>query len=244
MDKVPRRIIGCDNVFEACHAIYLLFFLTLVNNHTKRTVQGPFQKTNNKTSTGHEPVREILLHPEHMDDLALWRAFTGGDEKALITIFDRFTGPMFNYGYKIAGDREMVKDAIQELFIEIWQNRHRLGDTDSIKYYLYKSLRRKVARMRTRSENSLFRRFTDADPIEVSPSQEYIIISEQVCLERKEMVCSMLDKLTRRQKEAMYLRYFDELSCDQIAMIMQLSKQAVYNLIHHALAELKKAALK
>lgn len=37
----------------------------------------------------------------------------------------------------------------------------------------------------------------------------------------------------------MYLRYFDELTCDQIAMIMQLSKQAVYNLIHHSLRELK-----
>lgn len=179
-----------------------------------------------------------------MEDFTLWCAFRGGDERALITIFDRFTGPMFNYGYKMTGDREMVKDAIQELFIEIWQNRQRLGDTDAIKYYLYKSLRRKIARIQSRSENSLFRKFMDTDVREVSPSQEFIIIREQASLERTEMLSSLLNKLTRRQKEVMYLRYFDELSCDQIAMIMQLSKQAVYNLIHHALAELRKAAVR
>ena len=223
-------------MFSALSCDLCFFLIPLMSDDTNKAVQGLFQKKDGKG----ERVREIFLHPEHLDDLALWTAFKGGDEKALVTIFDRFSQPMFNYGYKMAGDREMVKDAIQELFIEIWQNRHRLGDTDSIKYYLYKSLRRKVTRMQSRSENILFRRFTDADVREVSPSQEYIIINEQLSLQRKEMVASMLDKLSRRQKEAMYLRYFDELSCDQIAMIMQLSKQGVYNLIHHALAELKR----
>lgn len=185
---------------------------------------------------------QVVLHPDHMDDLTLWKAFRAGDEKALITIFDRFSRPMFNYGYKVAGDRELVKDAIQELFIEIWQNRERLGDTDSIRYYLYKSLRRKVARIKTKSENRLFKTFSDEDNSDVSPSPEYILISEQITSERREKVCSMLNKLTRRQKEAMYLRYFDEMTCDQIADIMQLSKQGVYNIIHHALIELKKSA--
>ena len=52
----------------------------------------------------------------------------------------------------------------------------------------------------------------------------------------------MVNKLTPRKKEAIYLRYFDELTCDQIADIMQLSKQGVYNIIHRALTELKKSA--
>ena len=205
-------------------------------------MQRIFSGKNYKPPGGNGPVREILLHPEHMDDLTLWRAFKAGDEKALITIFERFTRPLFNYGCKIETDRELIKDAIQELFIEVWQNRQRLGDTDSIKYYLYKSMRRKIARTRAKSENRLFRRFNDDDCTDVCPSPEYILINEQVSLEKKEMVSSMLNRLTKRQKEAMYLRYFDELNCDQIGLIMQLSKQAVYNLIHHALLELKKIA--
>jgi len=51
----------------------------------------------------------------------------------------------------------------------------------------------------------------------------------------------MLTKLTKRQHEAIFLRYFEELNCDEIASVMNLSKQAVYNLLHHALLELKKS---
>jgi RNA polymerase sigma factor (sigma-70 family) len=205
-------------------------------------VQGSFYKPQFGSSGVQEQSLQVVLHPDHMDDLTLWRAFRAGDEKALITIFGRFTKLMFNYGYKITGDRELVKDAIQELFIEIWQNRERLRDTDSIKYYLYKSLRRKVVRIKNRSENRLFRTFSDADNSEVSPSPEYLLIDEQISAERREKVCTMLSKLTRRKKEAIYLRYFEELTCDQIADIMQLSKQGVYNIIHHALMELKRSA--
>jgi RNA polymerase sigma factor (sigma-70 family) len=60
-------------------------------------------------------------------------------------------------------------------------------------------------------------------------------------IEERERIMNMLRRLTRRQHEAIFLRYFDELNCDQIAAVMDLSKQAVYNLIHHALGELKKA---
>lgn len=190
---------------------------------------------------GTASLREVVLHPSHMDDATLWKAFRSGDEKALVTIFDRFTGPMFNYGYKLIGERAFVQDAIQDLFIEIWQNRERLGDTDAIKFYLFKSLRRKLIRLKGKSENRLFGKLSPDYDEEVCPSPEFIMISEQVSSEKKEKLLAMLNTLTRRQQEVVFLRYFDELNCDQIAMVMELSKQAVYNLLHHALERLKKA---
>lgn len=205
-------------------------------------MQESFIKKKYNPTEGSDRLRELVLHPEHMDDLMLWKAFRSGDEKALITIFDRFTKPMYNYGYKIVGESELVKDGIQELFIEIWQNRARLGDTDSIKFYLFKSLRRKLIRLKSKSENRLFGSLSIDYNKEVSPSHEFVLITEQMSLERKEKVMLMLDKLTKRQHEAIFLRYFDELNCDQIAAVMELSKQAVYNLIHHALDQLKKCA--
>ena len=207
---------------------------------TPPPVQRNFYKQNQTTRQSAKTVPEIVLHPRYMDDIALWSAFRSGDEKALITIFERFAEPMFNYGFKITGDREMVKDAIQELFIEIWQNRSRLGDTDSIKFYLYKSLRRKLARMKAKSQKHIFGKFSLEYDTEVTPSPEFIWIDEQLSLERTENLKAMLHTLTRRQQEIMFLRYFDELNCDQIAKVMELSKQAVYNLIHKSIAQLKK----
>ena len=147
---------------------------------------------------------------------------------------------MFNYGYKIAGDRELVKDAIQELFIEIWQNRDRLSETDSIKPYLYKSLRRKLMRMKAKSQKHTFGKLSLEYDAQVTPSPEFIWIDEQQSQERTENLKAMLHTLSRRQQEIIFLRYFDELTCDQIAKVMDLSKQAVYNLIHKSIAQLKK----
>lgn len=203
-------------------------------------VQESYPNNKYKPTKGFEHLPELVLHPQYMDDLALWTAFRSGDEKALITIFDRFTRPMFNYGYKIIGESELVKDSVQELFIEIWQNRARLGDTDSIKFYLFKSLRRKLVRLKAKSKNRIFGGLSIDHDKEASPSHEFVLIAEQVSLERREKVMIMLNKLTKRQHEALFLRYFEELNCDQIAAVMELSKQAVYNLIHHALDQLKK----
>jgi RNA polymerase sigma factor (sigma-70 family) len=68
-----------------------------------------------------------------------------------------------------------------------------------------------------------------------------VLIDEQKLLDKKRKVMRMLNQLSKRQQEVLFLRYFEELNCDQIAAVMNIGKQAVYNLIHHALEELKKA---
>lgn len=200
----------------------------------------PFLKKRHKPAeVGADPYK-LVLHPEHMDDLLLWRSFLDGDEKALVTIFDRFSRPMYNYGYKVIGEKELVKDAIQDLFIEIWQNRARLGNTDSIKFYLFKSLRRKLLRTKIKMTKRSFAILPADYNGEVSPSRELLLITEEISSETRNKVMVMLNKLTKRQQEAIFLRYFEDLNCDQIAAVMELSKQAVYNVIHHAMGELRK----
>ena len=187
-----------------------------------------------------QPACGLVPNPALMDELVLWREFKSGNEKALAIIVDRFTKPLYRYGHKIFREDEMVKDGIQELFIEIWQNRERLSDTDSIKFYLFKSLRRKLVKLKARSEKFSFAPLSNDYNIEVSRSHEYTLIREQLSAEKKEKVRTLMNKLTKRQHEAVFLRYFEELDCDEIAASMELAKQTVYNLIHTALEQLKK----
>ena len=148
--------------------------------------QEPIIKTNHDSTEGSEHVHGLVLHPKHMNDLALWKAFKSGDEKAFMTIFDRSTKPMYNYGCKVIGDGELVKDAIQELFIEVWQTRSRLRDTDSIKFYLFKCLRRKLIKLKTKSEKQHYGNLSVECNEDASPSYEFLLISEQIELEKKE----------------------------------------------------------
>lgn len=181
-----------------------------------------------------------ILPTRPLDDRALWNAMRSGDEQALVHIFDLYAKLLFYYGLKITFQEHLVTDAVQELFIALWRQRRRLKDVDSIKAYLFKSLRRKLVRSLSRWQYRLFSTSQSIDHVdEVVPSPEILIIARQVSEERRARLMEMLGTLTRRQREALFLRYFEEMTCGEIAVIMGLSKQAVYNLINKALKQLR-----
>src|SRR5690606_26189782 len=70
------------------------------------------------------------------DDGQVWDAFREGDEAAFVFIYESYFDRLFAYGLRVAGDAYLVEDAIQELFIDLRNNRNRLKETDSIKFYL------------------------------------------------------------------------------------------------------------
>lgn len=182
----------------------------------------------------------LVFHPAHIDEGALWNAFKSGNETALVSIFDRYVKVLYNYGIKIYQDRESVEDTVQELFIELWKNRKNLSDTDSIKFYLFKALRFKLQRVR---KSRISRDLLSLSQVDdgVAPSHEFFVIAEQTMYEQRQRLLKMLDSLTPRQREAIFLRYFEEMSYERIAEIMEMNKQSVYNLIHAGIAQLRES---
>ena len=69
---------------------------------------------------------------------------------------------------------------------------------------------------------------------------ESMLIEEQSFAEKRQQAMHLLDQLTKRQREAVFLRYFEEMEYEKIASIMDLSKQVVYNLVNKAIQSLKK----
>ncbi len=195
---------------------------------------------------GSTPSNEVKLHvfrPDHSDDTMLWNSFRAGDEQALVAIFDRSIRPLHNYGVKIINDSDLVKDSVQELFIELWKNRKNLGDTNSIKAYLYKSLRRKLFRLKADRTNKLMVGLPAEYVNQTSPSAEFNLVAEQSSVEQRQHVMHLLNALTKRQREAIFLRYFVEMEYDKIASVMDLSKQVLYNLVHKAIGSLRERGM-
>ena len=178
--------------------------------------------------------RIVKFRPQYLDDATLWNAFRNGDDTALITIFDLHARSLYNYGYKIAEDKEMVKDAIQDLFADLFQNRSGLGEANAIRFYLFKSLRRRLVRSKLRMRSFIFFDF-DRD----SPSHEFVLISEQVSEEQRNKVSVSISQLSKKQQEAIFFRYHEDLSYDQIAELMGIRKQTVYNCINGAIKILR-----
>ena len=70
----------------------------------------------------------------------------GGDQNAFLTIYQNHYQSLFSYGLSITGDKELTKDCIQELFLEIWKTRLTLNkEVDNIRSYLFTWLRRKIS---------------------------------------------------------------------------------------------------
>ena len=180
-------------------------------------------------------------------DTQLWDAFRTGDRLAFETIYDRYVQVLYSYGYKLSADGPLVQDLIQDLFIDIWNSRERLGPTDSIKFYLFRSLRRKLARAAQKAGQYDPLDDGQADYFGLSLDPESELIEDQSAVVRKAQLERALGQLTRRQKEAIYLRFYQGLSYEEVADVMALEMKSTYNLVSRTLeilrVHLKKTSL-
>jgi RNA polymerase sigma factor (sigma-70 family) len=175
-------------------------------------------------------------------DIQYWCAFRKGDEAAYEYIFKTHYALLVNYGLKFNRDHEVVRDTVQTLMGNLWENRKNLGETNSIRNYLLASLRRMILREARRSVFHVD--ISTADPaFYLESSHESKLVLDQQEKLRSEILKDAIGKLPNRQKEALYLKYYGERSFEEIADIMEISTRAVYKLIYkaidHLAAELK-----
>jgi len=175
------------------------------------------------------------------NDYILWEAFRDGDERAFSSIFNRYVQELYKYGNRFSADNELVKDAIQELFIKLYNNRSNLGSTDNIRFYLFKALKRRLIDDLSQNTNTISLS-TLSLPFEMEHSSDEVE-EEWETLVKKKRLKNALSQLSPRQKEAIYLRYEVELSLEEIAELLDMNYQSARNLIHRGIDKLRKTLL-
>ena len=76
------------------------------------------------------------------DKLLLYENFQDF-ESFFSEVYQQLFQNLFSYGMQICGNKELVKDCIQELFSEFWKNQKTLTKIKSVKPYLLKCIKRK-----------------------------------------------------------------------------------------------------
>lgn len=179
-----------------------------------------------------------------LEDRLLWDAFRSGEEQALILIYERNFDRLYAYGLRVTGDECLVEDAIQELFIDLKNNRHRIRETDSIKFYLFKCLKRKLHR---EAAKWLYKREDlDAQPsFDFTLSHEQFLIDRQMDEETINRLNQAVEKLSPRKKELIYYFFYEGLDYTQIQDLMGLQNiKSARNLLYKALDFLRESLLK
>lgn len=175
-----------------------------------------------------------------MTDEVLWEAFKSGSAAAFSRIYHQLVQHLYNYGLKVSADPETVEDCIQDLFIYIWDCRKNLGKTDNIKFYLFKALKRRLlVKMQEQQKKDSWLKAAATAGDQADASSEALLISLQAEQDQSARLEKALQTLTSRQREAIYLRFYDKLSYDQIARIMSLTVQSAYSLIARAMEVLR-----
>lgn len=175
-------------------------------------------------------------------DGILWLKFKNGDDLAFAALYHRYFDVMVKACLHISHDIEIIKDCIHDLFIDLWISSSRLAIPVSVKAYLVRSVQRKMIRQQKKirkyncvnSEEALRTCNTVA-------SVEEKMIVEQLRMEQKEHFRKAIGMLTRRQQEAVHLKFYDRLSYPEIAVKMCISTDAIYNLISKAVFNIRES---
>jgi len=171
----------------------------------------------------------------------VWSSLRQGNRKALDYIFEKYIRLLYAYGNKISKDYGLIEDCIQDLFVELWNKRELLAESVHIKFYLMKSLRRRVVR-RLMNESRLSTEQLHEHDYEnnLEFSAEFHIIQEQSFQEQRQQLTEAIAQLSTRQREAVYLKFYEQLSYEEIAGIMNLTVKSAYKLIGKAIDSLRK----
>jgi len=161
-------------------------------------------------------------------------------EEALASLMDMYYSDLYNYAARFTKDDGLIKDCIQEVFISLWQRRETADTILSPKYYFLRAIKNKVLKAIHKNTGKISSAdLQDEYDFFHEFSIEQVIIEKQVSEEKAGKLRKVLSLLSKRQKEIIYLKYYQYLDHGQIAELMNISRQSVYNLLHEAIHKLR-----
>jgi RNA polymerase sigma factor (sigma-70 family) len=182
-------------------------------------------------------------NPLHTDSLSdWWKQSIEGDTHAFHSIHSALFTGLYNYALKLLQDNDLAGDAVQELFVKVWTKRTTIGPLRKVKPYFFTALRRQVLNQ-LRNLHLRELKISAMPRPDIGFSPEEIVVRNEEYQNLQNKIAELLNELPKRQKEVIYLHYFEEMDYTQIADIMGIHYQSVLNLTQKALQKLRSANL-
>ncbi|MCC8171673.1 MAG: sigma-70 family RNA polymerase sigma factor [Parabacteroides sp.] len=172
------------------------------------------------------------------DDIALWKAGLDGNKAAFGQLYRYYFPLLYTYGVKLTGDKELVRDVIQDLFVNLFQEKVQVPVIGHWKGYLFQAFR-----------NRLVDKARQAKPTYDIADYENVFVTEmpfgegfgtdEVREEQGRLLLRAYKQLPPRQQEILYLFYIKELKHEEIAGILHINCQSSKNLLFRAIGKLR-----
>jgi len=175
-----------------------------------------------------------------MSEDKIWAKMLQGDKNSLELIYRQYVQSLFAYSIKLCQNKELAEDAIQNLFIDIWNKRNNLKNTENVKAYLFLSLRRRIYREIKKQNKITNTEIHEGTFLEVEDNRESRIIKDEETEIQDKKLKSAMQFLSKNQKEIIYLKFEINMSNQEIADLLNINNQSVRNSLHRAISKLKK----
>ena len=170
-----------------------------------------------------------------------WKEFIGGNKESLLMLYELNYVGLLNYGSKFLNNRDHLNDHLMDLLLQLWDNRDKLPVIENVRSYLMTCFRRKLLNRNKQEvwEDSLGE-LPESQGTQSEVSFEERLIKLQSNEQIKNKLANGLKKLSPRQREMIELKFFKDLSYDEIAVKCLITKRTAYNIVHDALIILRK----
>lgn len=175
------------------------------------------------------------------EELLLFDRIKGGDQGSFKQIYDRYWEPLYVHALVMLEDEFLAQDAIQELFIKLWDRRAETCITTNVKSYLYASARNMVISKirqqtrRTRFSDEFEQRYKDWDEMTVEKLETRSL---------EELIDSCIDALPDRMQEVFKLSRKEHLNSKEIADKLGTTEGTVKKQLSNSIKVLRLALAK
>ena len=169
-----------------------------------------------------------------------WHRFLNNDDdEAFSLLYSHYVNQLYAYGLGLGFDSGVCEDAVQDVFFKFYSHKRQLTHIENLQFYLFRSMRNRLLDIQKQRDA-----FQSLDLQEVPFTTEITVLDNLVDEEESEFlkkrVESLLSSLTARQREAIYLRYMQNMEYDEIAEIFKMAPQSVRQLVHRGLTSIRK----
>jgi RNA polymerase sigma-70 factor (family 1) len=171
-----------------------------------------------------------------LDDTGLWAAICLNDESAFTILFDRYWVRLFKTAQLYLKDREASEELVHDVFLNIWNRRHILV-IDSFPAFLLTAVRYQVYNRMRLAKVPVMLALDDMkvkEPLNNNTGEDHIIVQEF-----QQELAHHLVHLPKRCQEIFYMSRVDQLSNQEIADKLCISKRTVENQLTIALKHLR-----
>jgi RNA polymerase sigma-70 factor (ECF subfamily) len=174
---------------------------------------------------------------ENIDSI-YWTRLKDGDSTALGYLYERHVDKLFLSAMRLTNNRELAKDALQEVFVHLWHYRKTLSAVNHSQSYLMKILRNTLIRKLKKEKPTAQLLMADAVASEES-NREDMLIRLDTDKERRIRLDHAISSLSSRQILILKLHFYEGLSYEQIAEKLSMNYQSVNNLAFRTILRLR-----